>query len=217
MAIYSCNQSYSPMLASKQFESPQPAVYRHRRNMKPGINSIFILLLTCGFVHQANSADCETSENLLADPEFLTVGVSRVWRYAQHTGERSFSLEVEEGELAITRIATQPWMLLKHQVADAAFSGANIRFSAELKGELPTDPPLHGFEHKAGLYIKLGRARAELAPHEYNKETFDWQTVSLERSVPQGVTKLEVGFVHQAGGTLWARSPELVIVTCKDD
>jgi hypothetical protein len=205
------------MLLSKQFEGPQSAVYRHRRNTKLGIYPIFILLLACGFVHQVDSADCETSDNLLVDSEFATVGVSNVWRYAQHTGERSFSLDVEEGELAITRIATQPWMLLKHQVAEAAFSGANIRFSAELKGELPTAPSLHGFEHKAGLYIKLGRARAELAPHEYNKETFGWQTVSLERSVPQGVTKLEVGFVHQAGGTLWARSPELVIVTCKDD
>lgn len=204
------------MLLSKQFQGTQSAVYRRRRYMKSGINPIFILLLTCGFVHQANSADCETSDNLLADPEFLTVGVSKVWRYAQHTGETSFSLEVEEGELAITRIATQPWMLLKHQVSEAAFSGASIRFSAELKGDLPTNPSLHAFEHKAGLYIKLGRARAELAPHDNNKETFDWQTVSLERSVPQGVTMLEVGFVHQAGGTLWARAPELVIVTCKD-
>ena len=215
MAIYSCNQSHSPMLLSNEFEGPQPTVCRCRRSMNPGINQLFILLLACGFVQQANSADCEESANLLADPEFLTVGVSKVWRYAQHTGETSFSLDVEEGELAITRIATQPWMLLKHQVSEAAFSGGNIRFSAELKGDLPTDPSLHAFEHKAGLYIKLGRARAELAPHEYNKETFDWQTVSLERSVPQGVTKLEVGFVHQAGGTLWARSPELVIVTCK--
>lgn len=205
------------MLLNKQFEVPSATRHKLFRRARLLRTLTCTLLLACGFVQEANSADCETSDNLLADSELVTVGVSRVWRYAQHTGERSFSLEVEEGELAITRIATQPWMLLKQQVAEATFSGASIRFSAELKGELPTDPPLHGFEHKAGLYIKLGRARAELAPHDYNKETFDWQTVSIDRSVPQGVTKLEVGFVHQAGGTLWARSPELVIITCKDE
>ena len=205
------------MLLNKQFEVPSATRHKLFRRARLLRTLTCTLLLACGFVQEANSADCETSDNLLADSELVTVGVSRVWRYAQHTGERSFSLEVEEGELAITRIATQPWMLLKQQVAEAMFSGASIRFSAELKGELPTDPPLHGFEHKAGLYIKLGRARAELAPHDYNKETFDWQTVSIDRSVPQGVTKLEVGFVHQAGGTLWARSPELVIITCKDE
>ena len=205
------------MLLNKQFEVPSAAGHRHPRRARLLRTLTCTFLLAGGFVQEANSGDCETSDNLLADSQFLTIGVSRVWRYTQHTGETSFSLEVEEGELAITRIATQPWMLLKQQIAEAMFSGASIRFSAELKGELPTDPSLHAFEHKAGLYIKLGRARAELAPHDYNKETFDWQTVSLDRSVPQGVTKLEVGFVHQAGGTLWARSPELVVTTCKDE
>ena len=205
------------MLLNKQFEVPSATRHKLFRRARLLRTLTCTLLLACGFVQEANSADCETSDNLLADSEVLTVGVSKVWRYIQHAGETSFSLDIEEGELAITRFGNQPWMLLKQQIANAELSGAQIRFSAELKGDLPTDPSLHAFEHKAGLYIKIGRARAELAPHEYNKETFDWQTVSLDRSIPAGVSKLEVGFVHQAGGTLWARSPELVIMSCKDE
>ena len=205
------------MLWNKQFDVPPAALQRHHRIATWGSTLMCALLLAGSFSTEANSADCEMSDNLLADSEFLTVGVSKVWRYAQHTGETSFSLDIEEGELEITRIGTQPWMLLKQQIANAELSGAQIRFSSELKGDLPTDPSLHAFEHKAGLYIKVGKARAELAPHEYNKETFDWQTMSLDRSIPAGVSKLEVGFVHQAGGTLWARSPELVIMSCKDE
>lgn len=162
-----------------------------------------------------HASECETTDNLLADADFSTVGSKeKIWRYLQHTGEVSFDFSSEEGVLEITRTARQPWMLLKQQLKNPEFAGATIRFTADLKGELPTSPQIHAFEHKAGLYIKLGKSRAELAPHEPNKETFDWQSVSLERTLPPGVTKIEVGFVHQAGGTLWTRSPELVIVNC---
>ena len=162
--------------------------------------------------------ECKESDNLLLDTTFELSGeATRVWRYSQHTGERSFVYAAEDGELELTRISGQPWMILKQRLSNSELSGARIRFSAELKGDLPAEPKIHAFEHKAGLYLRLGRGRAELADHDYNVGSFDWQRIELDRQLPSSLSRLEAGFVHQAGGTLWARNPKLVIVTCEED
>lgn len=159
---------------------------------------------------------CSTSEELLVDTVFSREGeFARAWRMAQHTGELSFSTEVNDGVLEIRRIATQPWMLFRQTVTDSRLSGANIRFTAELKGDLPDNPRLHGFDHVGGLYLKVGRDKARLAEHEPNHNQWDWQTFIYEEAIPEGVTSLRAGFVHQSGGALWARNPSLVIVDCE--
>ena len=158
---------------------------------------------------------CSASENLLIDTEFTREGeYVRTWRMAQHTGELSFSIESNEGVLEIRRIATQPWMLLRQTVKDSRLSGATIRYTAELKGDLPSEPRLHGFDHVGGLYLRIGRDRAKLAAHEPNADQWDWQTFTYEEQVPLGETSLRAGFVHQSGGVLWARNPSLVILDC---
>ena len=123
----------------------------------------------------------------------------RAWRMAQHTGELSFSMESAEGVLEIRRIATQPWMLLRQSVDDARLSGATIRYTADLKGDLPSEPRLHGFDHFGGLYLKIG-ALALLAEHEPNADQWDWQTFSYEQQVPLGERACEPVY-PPAGGT----------------
>ena len=158
---------------------------------------------------------CRVSENLLVDTEFTRQGeYSRAWRMAQHTGELSFSIDSNEGVLEIRRIATQPWMLLRQTVDDSRLSGSTLRYSAELKGDLPSEPKLHGFDHLGGLYLKIGRDRTLLAEHEPNADQWDWQTFSYEVQVPAGVRSVRAGFVHQSGGALWARNPSLVMLDC---
>ena len=158
---------------------------------------------------------CTASDNLLVDTDFTREGdYARAWRMAQHTGELSFSTEANEGVLEMRRIATQPWMLMRQTVNDGRLSGATIRYTAELKGDLPSEPKLHGFDHIGGLYLKMGRGRAQLADHEPNADQWDWQTFTYEEQIPQGVTSLSAGFVHQSGGVLWARNPSLVILDC---
>ena len=159
---------------------------------------------------------CAVSENLLIDTSFKREGeYARAWRMAQHTGELSFSTEAIEGVLELRRIATQPWMLMRQTVNDARLSGATILYTAELKGDLPSQPRLHGFDHIGGLYLKVGRRKAQLAEHEPNANQWDWQMFSYEEEIPDGVTSLRAGFVHQSGGVLWARNPSLVILDCK--
>ena len=160
-------------------------------------------------------AACDTSENLLLDPGFTREGeFAWTWRQTQHTGEPSFSATATDGVLEIRRIATQPWTLFFQNLEDVRLSGANIRYTVELKGDLPTDPPLHGFEHLGGLYLRLGKRGGSLAEHEPNSGQWEWQPITVEASVPEGVTAIRAGFVHQAGGALWARSPSLVIFDC---
>ena len=134
---------------------------------------------------------CTASENLLVDTGFTMDGDTVAWRMAQHTGELSFSMESAEGVLEIRRIATQPWMLLRQSVDDARLSGATIRYTADLKGDLPSEPRLHGFDHIGGLYLKIGRDSALLAEHEPNVDQWDWQTFSYEQQVPLGETSLQ--------------------------
>ena len=163
----------------------------------------------------ANAAECDSTENLLLDPGFTREGeFAGTWRRTQHTGEPSFSTASQDGVLEIRRIATQPWTLFFQNVEDVRLSGATIRYTVELKGDLPTEPPLHGFDHVGGLYLRLGKRGGSLAEHEPNSGQWDWQPVTVEASVPKGVTAIRAGFVHQAGGTLWARLPSLVMIDC---
>ena len=159
---------------------------------------------------------CTASENLLVDTDFTREGdYARAWRMAQHTGELSFSTEANEGVLELRRIAMEPWMLMRQTVKDSRLSGATILFTAELKGDLPSKPTLHGFDHIGGLYLKVGRGKVRLAEHEPNAEQWDWQTFYYEEEIPEGITSLRAGFVHQSGGVLWAKNPSLVILDCK--
>lgn len=158
---------------------------------------------------------CKISENLLVDTAFTRRGeFAQAWRKTQHAGEPSFSTKVTGGVLEIRLIATQPWMLFRQTVKDPRLSGATIRYSAELKGDLPDEPRLHGFDHIGGLYLKVGRDKVRLADHEPNSNQWDWQAFSYEEVIPSGVTSLRAGFVHQSGGALWAKNPSLVILDC---
>lgn len=198
------------------------ALLRHRRPLLSLI--LAASLAACGASPSQEAAGtstapanggCRSSDNLLRDPLFTNNSAyGRVWRMAQHTGDKSFEVTADDGLLKMERIDKEPWMLYRQTVESAALAGATVRYSAELKGDAPGEPMLHGFDHIAGLYIKPGRERARLADHEPNVGQWDWQPVTIEEKIPVGVTSVRVGFVHQAGGTLWARNPSLVIVNC---
>ena len=132
----------------------------------PLLLTLTLLLTACasgtpGDVDDAvDSRGCEATENLLVDTSFTQQGdFANAWRMVQHIGELSFALEVVNDELEIRRIGTQPWMLFHQTVKDVRLSGATVRYAAELKGDLPADPPLHGFDHIGGLFLKLGKVQ----------------------------------------------------------
>ena len=168
----------------------------------------------------ATKADCMVSQNLLVDLRFVELNES-VWAYTQHSGDRSFSVSSEQGDLAITRTGVEPWMLLKQKVAVPESNPDLIGtwvFSAELKGQVETEPVLHAFEHVAGLFLQPAASpmSAKMADHAPNQGVWDWQRIEVTAPVLPGSKVVQAGFVHQAGGSLWARNPSLVLMECAE-
>ena len=159
--------------------------------------------------------DCVQSGNLLADVNFTE---SSDWIYMQHAGETSFEVTGDESVLEITRIAGEPWMIYQQKVNLPPGNAGVLLFSADLRGAIESEPPIHGFEHIAGLYLQSGN-RADLASsadHQPNKGSWDWQRVSVRVPRTFASTYAWAGFVHQAGGSLWARNPSLVLMECAE-
>ena len=187
------------------------------------ISGIFLLSTLLGCAENATQVaatqSCETNENLFQDVTFQQLNVGGgPWTLSQHTGDRSFAFTVASETLTIERTDKEPWTILQQTLESSDFSGATILFSADLKGDAPAEPRLHGFEHKAGLYLNIGNRKDPIsADHEPNSGVWDWQTVSVERVVPAGESSVHVGFLHQSGGTLWVRNPVLAIIDCGPD
>ena len=159
---------------------------------------------------------CRESENWLSDTTFTRLETNEdPWFYNQHAGERSFLFTSEAGTLTLQRTGDEPWMILRQTVMSDKFAGATVRFSAQLKGDVATQPLLHGFEHKAGLYFNVGQRRDPiLADHFPNSGEWEWQPVSVSRVIPESEHEIQVGFLHQGGGTMWVKEPKLVIDSC---
>jgi hypothetical protein len=134
-----------------------------------------------------SAKDCAKFSSLMADPKFETLGRrGSVWRYSQHTGNRSFATTVEDGRINFSRIDDEPWGIVSQKIADPLLSGRTVRYSADLKGDV-SDLVTHGFGAKSGLYLRYGQGRATiLAEHEPNVGQWDWQRVALEVRVPEG-------------------------------
>ena len=161
---------------------------------------------------------CSDVSALLTDPQFETLWQhDGVWRYKQHSRRQSFRVNTGEGELSIARTGGEPWAVVRQKITDPRLSGQNLRYSAELKGDVSGEAS-HGFPEKAGLYLKLGpRPDANMADHDPNIGEWDWQRVSVEATLPQEFDYIEVGFLYQGGaGVLSARAPQLELVDCSD-
>jgi len=177
-------------------------------------------LAPTSFEQPVTGDGCAVTENLLVNTEFSDMSEG-VWAYSQHAGDRSFSVTSAQGELAITRTGVEPWMLLKQKVAVPEITpdlSAKWIFSAELKGQVETEPVLHGFEHVAGLFLQPAASpmSAKMAEHAPNQGVWDWQRVEVMAPVLPSSKFVQAGFAHQAGGTLWARNPSLVLMECSE-
>ena len=162
----------------------------------------------------ANSR-CNESDNLLTNTDFATVDD---WIYTQHAGELSFTVSNENAELEMARIAGEPWMMFRQKVSLPPGDEGTLRLSADLKGAVQTEPPLHAQAHISGLYLQAGSRgdQAISADHSPNSGSWDWQRVSVTVPRAPGSTYAWAGFVHQGGGSLWARNPSLVLMECAE-
>ena len=164
----------------------------------------------------SNDVACEGSPELITDPFFATIReLGSPWRYRQHAGDQSFSVEAQDGVLTFKRLGSEPWAIFRQSITDERLDGATIRFTADLQGDVSPDVT-HGFGAKAGLFLQIGkRPDAFMGDQDPSNGQWDWQTYSVTETLPVGVNSVNVGFIHQAGeGAIEARNPSLVLVNC---
>lgn len=175
-----------------------------------------LLLAACG-QQGSGEGGCEyAGGNLLDDPEFLTLMEpmrSRAWHYSQHAGEKSFDYSAGSGVLTFERVGSESWGLLAQRVEPGGLQGKRVEFSAELKLDLKVPDDTHGFGYGGGLSLLAKQNNRVVVTssleHEPHMGVHDWQAVRIVADLPEGISYLRVGFLHQAGGTFQVRNPAL--------
>lgn len=169
----------------------------------------------------ADSGECQ-ADNLLKNPGFSsTGGVPDEWGFSQHAGELAYQVSTADGELHIDKTGEQHWMQITQRVGDPkVLAGGQAVFSAELKMNMHADGWTQALEPGGGLsiFIKGTEPGAPLRQktllvsnlqHEPKLGEFDWTPVEVSFAVPEGVTQIELGFLHQAYGQMAVRNPVL--------
>lgn len=185
-----------------------------------------VLLAGCqvATTDSVSSAQCTGGENLLANADFGNsnpAGGLSPWRGSQHAGETSFRASADSGVLTIEKIATQPWYRFAQAPRARALRGENLVFRAEIRLALDADNLRHSFTPGGGLQVLvwgdldpvMGGDRLvfdSTLEHEPRLGTTDWVQISIPFAVPSSATRMSVGFVHQANGTMQVRNPELL-------
>ena len=91
-----------------------------------------------------------------------------------------------------------------------------MAFSAELKLDLKVPDDRHGFGYGGGLSLLAKKNNrvvlSSSLEHEPHMGVHDWQSVRIVADLPEGISYLRVGFLHQAGGSFQVRNPALYAV-----
>ena len=167
---------------------------------------------------------CElTGGNYLQNPGFnqsTSGGGQRFWGGGQHAGEKSFEMKFDNGELTISKIGTQPWMAFRQTVAATELAGKKLAMNAELRLDLQQPERAQGFLVGGGLKIAARASDARgrklllrsILDHQPRLGKTDWYPVQVVVQLPEKTSTVEVGFLHQADGTLQIRNPSFQLV-----
>jgi hypothetical protein len=183
-----------------------------------------VTLVLMSYCSSANSDMCElVAGNLLQDPMFLKrkpPGVLEYWVGTQHAGEPSFELEFDSGELTINKTGTQPWFYFRQNVAVEELVGKKLALTVELKLDLKQPKRSQGLTAGGGIKMVVRSSSLQgrklllrsTLDHEPHAGKTDWYPVQVVIKLPKRSSTLDVGFLHQADGTLQVRNPSLQLV-----
>lgn len=168
----------------------------------------------------SDQASCaRQGDNLVQDPGFATLFANRSerrWHASEHAAGGTFKHEAEDGVLRIRKIGKEPWFLVSQSIDTKALARKTIAFSAEVKLNLREPEHKHGFGYGGGLSVLAKRGGKLVVnstlEHEPNFGKHDWTPVEVVFKLPANTSYLRVGFIHQAGGNIEIRNPELYIV-----
>jgi hypothetical protein len=185
-----------------------------RRYKKTGsIVALLILMSPVGQVMGAEEGCAVEGENYIQDPDFSLEAEdsrSKYWSGLQHAGERSFETAIHGDVLTITKIATQPWYIYRQKLMNKDdFAGKKMAFSAEFK--LSQQQAQH-IVAGSGLLLNVlsGAVRESYRvnmPEDYIPDSDEWQLLQVVVQVPKKVRQIQLGFMHEAEGSLQVRRP----------
>ena len=177
---------------------------------------------SCGSL--AASEFCERVEgNFLKDPTFSqrnSGGVLQYWGSTQHAGEPSFDLDFDNGELTINKIGTQPWFYFRQNVAAQELVGKMLALTAELKLDLRPPEKPQAIKVGGGIMIVARSSSSQgrklllrsVLDHQPSLGKADWHPVQVVVQIPADTDVVDVGFLHQADGTMQVRNPSFQLV-----
>ncbi|MEE4144941.1 MAG: hypothetical protein V2I26_09085 [Halieaceae bacterium] len=155
------------------------------------ITLLAVLLTACGATTDPGVCQ-QLGENLLQDANFALEeqdGRSKSWGALQHAVEKSFEFTVENGELTITKIGTQPWGIFRQRLRTSELGGARMAFTAELKMDLSSnDSRLPTTGGGLNLTALSGNNKVLLQSrfnHEPRLGKTDWQAVRVIVDIPE--------------------------------
>lgn len=172
------------------------------------------------------------SGGLLSNPQFeLTEhGVLADWKLLQHTGPKSYQLNVGDGVASITRIDQEPWgtlvQVFRGQRA-LALQGHLVEFSAEVAGEFtdaygaPISPAglnvtIRGLPKGANPFLGASILFNEVVPVVPTVGAMPWQRYALQFEVPAvaevSSVEIDLSFTMTYGGTMKIRGPSFTLV-----
>ena len=172
-----------------------------------------ILLSACE--DSSGTTGCTSiSDNYIQDANFALEQEDRKskhWTATQHTGEPSFEVLIADGVVTIEKTGTQPWMVYRQKLQNSEFAGARMVYSAQIKLDVTPAARVPG-RSGAGLNVVMrsGNNRILLRSsldHEPHMGKTDWTGVELVFDVPADTSTIELGFLHQAEGTVQLRNP----------
>ncbi|MEH6589860.1 MAG: hypothetical protein V7746_06390 [Halioglobus sp.] len=183
-----------------------------------------LLLLTMVLAACEPAADADfckvMGDNLIKDPTFSTRTPRenlKHWTTAQHAGENSYQYNIDNGELNIRKIGTQPWFVFKQRMDISEQAGNKLAFSAELKLDLQAPAIEHSFTAGGGLFLTAkaranGQGRVLMSAsllHEPRIGKVDWHPVQVVVELPDKTRSLVLGGTQQADGSFSIRNPKL--------
>ena len=158
-----------------------------------------------------------TGPNFLVDAYFALEAddpQSPHWKAHRHAGAAAYSTDISNGELTIRKTAPQYWFYFGQRVSAVDLREQKLAFSAELKLDLtPAAGEYRSLRPGGGLTIKALTGGGILWTSQLNHQprigTSDWQPVQVVFAVPANAQVLDLGFLHEADGTLQVRKPSL--------
>lgn len=181
-------------------------------------------MIIVAFLLAVLAAGCggDAVDNLLVDPRFETVSNAEGsnWSVIQHTGERSYEWNAEDGVLSARWLGPEIDGHVAQMIPARGLEGKSVRFSVELSGDLEAiegvPRELSGLQVEVqGMVPGLPRALgigplftlAGSPPVEPGK--FGWMVQEIVFEVPQEATHIRVSIGLGMDGVLRFRNPVL--------